>query len=191
MLSALVAVFLLSLPFPGTVAAQGATPTPTGPGFVASVERTYEKSGTQTAGTGNLGFLVGRFDSDEHASDRIVAILPTLAEDLGLAPTSAPKLGDESVAYTGESEEDERYEAALLIVRVGRDVHVWLAGGFLGSPLDDLLTIAEEVFAKQAASSRLVSDDELASLLPDLDDLPPGFVLDEGESVRSAATPTP
>ena len=140
-------------------------------------------------------FTVTDFDTP----DRAMASQQTFADVLlrgweATAPASlpAPGHGDGSVAYTGKgtSPEGNPTARALLIVRVGRVLHAWVASGIDGTePLADLLMVADGLFADRAVSAAAAADVALRDLLPTAEQLPwqPIFTLDD-ETVTAAGS---
>jgi hypothetical protein len=182
---------VLTSPAPLAVA-QEATPsaTPDLPagGVLATARREFIRTGTHLVGTGNFSFIVAEFDTEAHAEAAIPAVIERMTNDPkngleNLERTSTMTFRDVTRAYTGKVEFDgAAFDAALLIVRDGPIVHVWLAGGPNADPLFDLYAIANTTFSERAGEVGTPSVGNLEALLPTLDDLPPGFVLEREES---------
>ncbi len=191
----LVLALVLFLLAPDPAATQDATPSSGFPGLIGASQRSYRRGEAQLLGTQIFSFLVLRFDSSDSAEEAM-GLVPSrlpIGRDLGsLQPTSAPRLGDDSAGYSGTDESGNvSVDIGLLVIRVDRDVHAWLAVGFAGNPFRDLVAVADRWADDLPDSSTNTDDSDLPSLLPALSALPAGFVLREEDSIGVAASPSP
>jgi hypothetical protein len=148
------------------------------PGFTAAASVQYVRSGYEwTEGTAGFTFVVAGFDAEEHAvlaRDNILAAVDSV-EFLPLERTSAEGYGDESYAFTGsKAEVSYTGYAAIVFWRTGPVWYSGLAYGADASPLADLDRVIDTLQARGAIAA---NPDDMATLLPTLDDIPPGFTV--------------
>lgn len=189
----LVLGMLSALLGPMCLAAQSATPTPEIPGLVRRAERFYRRSAGDV-GTILLLVFVAEFDTERNAiaaTPEIGRRIAGLTGPSSFLPTSAPRFGEESAAYTGEVVQNAvTMDLAILVVREGWFIYGIAAFAVTGDPFVDVLQTAERRFDAKADQAATRRSSDLLTLLPDLDEIPPGFVL-ESEGERSAALATP
>ena len=155
------------------------------PNVLASAKRAYVAAGTRESGTLAFGFGVWETTDEFVARALLEQAENALHEQelfAGLRRASAPPIRDDSLALAGRAEgESGEFDAAILLVRDRCFVHVWFGAGLAADPLPELVEIAERLWSGPA----LPDDAPLPARLPGLDDLPPGFVL-EDEDVQEA-----
>ncbi len=186
---------------PSAAGAQEATPIPNNfEGQLLRATRTYQAAEIQPGAPLIFQFTVFEFDSENNAKPAVSQIAKGIQNQNALhlsdlAAKGAPNIGDDRVAFEAKLElRGTLLDAAFLIFREGTAVHLWFAAGLGASPLDDLITIAEGDFGAVEATPQAtaeVSEDMILGLLPDVDDLPEGYDLEE-ERVQSpddVATP--
>ena len=148
--------------------------------------RIYVASGTRLIGTSLFAFWVWHTTNEADAQsvtsdvERLV-----LADSLfgTLRPASAPAIRDETRAFGGQIQDSDgtEFDDAVLVIREGRFVHVWAGAGLVADPLPELVEIAGRVWA----GSDPPDNAPLLDRLPDLGDLPRGFILDDEEPGRA------
>ena len=161
------------------------------PGALALAQRDYRAE--RLVGTIVLSFVVVEFDTAEHAEAAVRPVVKSFQSDTGLrdlAPTSVPTIRDSTVAYTGDGTAEGRtFGVAVLAVRDDRHLHAWIGVGLGASPLSDLLTVAERVFAARPTTEATPGAAGLRARLPDRADLPPGFTLESEDAEDADAAP--
>ena len=189
--------------FPGS--AQGnANSFPEIEGLRTAVGRTFGPSGFRLVGTLALLFTVTDFENENSAAAGMPQLGDQLIVDLAEQgnDTSGPKsasvrpLGDERIAYAGTlialEEDDSTFDefmVAALVVREGVFVHFMYGAAIAGDPLADLAAVAEKIIGRQPGGDvTSVGDDGvreggLWDLLPRIEDLPEGFVLEKEEEL--------
>ena len=180
------AVFAVAI-LPALTVAQEASPTATPyppiEGVIAEAQREYQVSGLRLIGTAALSFVVFEFDTAENDEAAMPVVVQRLTEGAGLGeldPTSDPSFRESTLAYTGKLEQgDYAFDVALLVVRDGRFVHASVGVGLAADPLSDLLKIADQAFADPRNGTTTPDPEELVDRLPSLENLPPGFVLQD------------
>lgn len=100
---------------------------------------------------------------------------------------SAPKLGDTSRAETVTLTLDVfTLELILLFVQKGEILHRWVALG-IANPAEEMFTLAKEHMGFEI--DNVSNDDQVLALIPELKDMPEGFVLaEDGERVKREGT---
>jgi hypothetical protein len=180
--------------------AQKATPSvvQSGPrqGEVAQAFRTFHASGSSQIGTRSLAFAVFEFDSVENAEKAVPMLNQVYRGGTSLGtflPTSTTAYRDSTFAFTGKVEiEGFTFDHAILIIRDGRFVHLWVASGRAANPLLDLTAVAHRLFEDTPSVDATPRSDTLLSRVPTLNDLPTGFVLlKQGEHQVVQPTGTP
>jgi hypothetical protein len=166
------------------------------PGQTLAASRDFEATGLRP-GALTFDFTVLDFDHEKEAKAAYLEVEKNFLQDFGgfrevefydTSEASAPKVGDDrSGLVTKAMLEGTEALFALLFVHAGARVHVWGAIG-LGDPYVELAAVAEAVFAQDPATpipaeGTPQASANLLALLPDLDDLPPGFTMAE-EKVR-------
>ena len=151
------------------------------PNVLASAKRAYVAAGTRERGTLAFGFGVWE-TTDEFVARALLeqAENAFLAQETfaGLRRASAPPLRDDSLALAGRATgEAGAFDAAILLVRDRCFVHVWFGAGLAADPLPELVAVAGRLWSGPA----LPDDAPLVERLPDLEHLPPGFVLEDEE----------
>ncbi len=186
---------------PRSLSAQQATPqaTPSAvadvflapEGQLAQAGREFEASGLRL-GAQSIVTMLTIYDNDDHAKAAFKKpmffeeLKKTLARQNGTIgepkEASAPKLGDERVAEaaTGNWTGRAVYVAVFRARKVSA-VHLWFAFG-LSDPLVELLELAEKTMRFDVVDPK--NDEALLALLPKLDEMPPGFTVDDEGVVR-------
>jgi hypothetical protein len=208
-----VSAFSLS---PGGIFAQQSTATPASEaitGIIAASERRFEASGLRLLGAGAISVFAYQFDSAEHAAEGFAAVIEFFRDYFETGATamqqaSAPRLGDQRVAYVGElpesSEPDARLLAGGLFGWQDDDVViVMIAIGLAGDQLAELFAIGNAIVGRvpgPRAAAAISFPGEMRrggiwDVLPTLEDVPEGFVFLEdrvpGQASGPAETPTP
>ncbi len=187
--------------FPGAAQAQDATPIPNNfEGQLFRATRTYQAAEIRPAVPLIYQFTVSAFDNADNAKPAVSQIAKGIQNQnvlqlSDLATKGAPTVGEDRVAFTAKLDlRGTILDASFLIFRQGSAVHLWFAAGLSAKPLEDLVAIAEGPFGAQEATptaDQEVSEETVLELLPDVDDLPEGYDLQE-ERVQSGdevATP--
>ena len=198
------------------VAAQGGTPaaTPVGeppplPGQVAEAEREFSVRGTRPGGALAFRFGVAEFASLETA----IAALPVVVDRIAAEQTMADleqgtvgRIGDETLLFEGPVPgSGVVLDTAILLVRDGRYVHLWIGAALDADPVPDLLAVADRVLPDSSAAggtpgatpagtpNGAPNPEALLDRLPTINDLPEGFVMSsegsELENVEASGTP--
>ena len=200
------------------VAHQGASPTaePDGedrpsiladlPGIEEAVARDFDASGMRLVGTLVFRFAAARFDEPESAEAAIPVVLDRYLDRLGdeagdvsgVRAASVRDLGDETVARAGEivtpGEDEPDLTVAILAVRRGALLQLFVGAALAGDPLADVADIAEAGVEREPGGDATPTGDDgmrtggLWDVLPRLDDLPEGFVFVE-ERIPGEETP--
>lgn len=193
-LSWLVAVALL----PSSPKAYGqtpeASPSPTEleyEGEVVKVTRNFESASLRLDGALFILTIVSVFDSERHAKaafETTTGIVDAFEaegdfEIVDRNEISAPKVGEERHAETLEIEIDD-LDGALTVIRAyeGKVLHFWMATG-LANPTAELLTVVDEAMSFEDVDPD--DDDEVSGLLPELGEMPAGFLLEDEEISRN------
>ena len=156
-------------------------------GQTGEAARTYRARGARFEGPVLFVFAVVAFETAadaEAAFPAVLARIGTEPETARLSPVSEPPLGDEAVAFGGASTRDGfTVTMAALVVREDRFVHAWRVAGLAADPLPDLVAVAERVIGaaddEGTPAPGTPDPEDLGDRLPDEDDLPSGFALDE------------
>lgn len=194
----LLSVVSVLMSSPQASAAQEATPSstqaaPVGDGILGFASREFTASGTRPDGTATMAFLVAEFDTAEHAEQAVPLVsefaLRSVPKQGTLVETSAPTVGDATLAYTGTLDNDgTTVDAAVLTFRDGQYVHAWFASGRAADPLRDLITVADRLLQGTSPSLATPASEHLVDRLPALRDMPAGFVL-VNQDMELAAQP--
>ena len=94
---------------------------------------------------------------------------------------SSPDLGADRIAETFDIESDGvTINTTTVRAYDGRTLHMWLAAG-LPDPSVELLELVEQLMTFEPEGE---SDEDIYALLPELQDMPPGFTLSKEEIRR-------
>lgn len=166
--------------------------------------RNYDAADSRTIGGFKYGMAVDVFAEEEDAArayeqreDLLEGYLDTLrsngAEVGELKEISAPDIGDEhSAILVPFTNEDFDFEFVFLFARESKVFQRWFGVGFT-APADEMFTLAKEHMKFEDIDLE-EEDEKFIELLPDLSDMPEGFVAAEGdmrvERSDDQATPT-
>ncbi len=191
--SVIVAAVLVS-----PVAAASETPIPNEQRPTEFVTRSFEPSGPRFLGTMAFSFVALQYRDAEAADANIEVVTDTILDGTSmdasaLHPTSSLPVGDRSFARTGVIEDlavgSSLVDAQIAVLswRIG-DVNVVGIAASLGTdPLPDLSAVASKAEARGTTGPAIRRESEgrtdsgLWVALPELADLPSGFVLDTEE----------
>jgi micrococcal nuclease len=124
-------------------------------------------------------FIVYLLPSETHSRIGVEVTAEALIEntDFGLAKTSAPRFGEEQIALIGNMALAEG-DVTVGIVTFREDdvLAVWAVGGPGTDPIADLATIRNRLGAPPADAN---TADRALHLLPNQEDMPPGFRMED------------
>lgn len=160
-----------------------------------SVSRDFVAPGARLIGTLVMEFVSVRFDDVDAASRATKSFAPEFIAGIhhdttGVRRASLEPLGDEAIAYAGMVHGDDQGEQlvlALIVVRTDVFLRIGVGFSLATDPLLDVLTALRKSIPHEATNHSVTCDQDgfhrggIWDTLPDLDDLPSGFVLD-GES---------
>ena len=195
--AAVSAAALLRLPTTAQDASPEATPEGTDfelttEGLVATVEREYETDSLRVDGAIVFDLVTYVYESDENAADAFKEsdgyydffVAQAALEGGSLTEReelSSPDLGADRIAETFDIESDGvTINTTTFRAYDGRTLHMWLAAG-LADPSVELLELVEQLMTFEPEGE---SDEDIYALLPELQDMPPGFTLSKEEIRR-------
>jgi hypothetical protein len=212
-----IALLLVSVVLVGASPASAQEPSPTAlptldgiDGLADAAVRSFEASGIRLIGTAQFSFMVVRFDDVEAARSGIervianqIARIDQQSDVSDLKRASIGSIGDETLAHAGEVVVDDPGDAAVEPLIVGivaarRAAYVQLGQGvaLAGDPLVDVSGVLKKTIDRAEGGDATPVDGDgmrtggLWDMLPRLEDLPEGFVLDE-ERVPAPFDPLP
>jgi hypothetical protein len=214
----LLVIAYLGLASPISASAFGATPTVDEPPLLVGLDnlqdaaiRAMQATRIKQSGPIVLTFEVLRFTDAEAAEEELAEFVRRVvarfdADRNGADPyqpaTDAPEIGDETIAYIGEQRLDEPLgeitatPVAILFVRTGAYIHLAIGIAFRGDPLPELVdTLAITTTRTEGERATPTNEAEhrtggLWDLLPELNDVPPGFEITD-EIVPEPFAPSP
>lgn len=201
-LAALVVLIALVGISPSITAAQSATPWPTEvlAAYREGGLREFRSAGMRLLGPAAITVAAYRFEADKAAAQAFPRLCGSIHEQMGgdLQTASAPNLGDETLALAGEAEGDDPetlFPVGLVCWRDGPVVFLGFSAGLAGEQLPALFDVArtmKEQTAQANAAATPAPDQEMRTggvwdLLPRLQDMPEGFVLERETPIEAPA----
>lgn len=123
-----------------------------------------------------MGLIRGEFENDY--LERFSA---EFEGEISLSEASFTDIGDDRIAFAGERAADgfTAYDG-IVFVRVGSLILAASGTTLLGSMVPDLLPFIEAM-VQESLGIDLENEEQLAAILPALNDLPPGYVVSDDD----------
>lgn len=168
-------------------------------GELLKATRSFQVAETRLTGTLVYQFVVSHIDTEANARRALGDTLDNVRTGSNFTEfmeTSGPDIGEDTIAFTASLEnEGTTFETGSFLFRIGTNVFLWSAIGLAAPTISDLSTVADGFYGGETTGTPVAEIDEerILGLLPGLDDLPPGFALEEElvELGDAVATPTP
>ncbi|MCA9878225.1 MAG: hypothetical protein KC442_10605 [Thermomicrobiales bacterium] len=177
--------------------------------FIAGAQRQFATTDVPERGSGFLQFTIHVLPSDAQAEEQFPGAVARLREyfagmapgTVTLAPASAGGVGDQSQAFAGTARvEGVDVVLAVIAWRDGPLIYTAASVGMAGDQVAELEPIIQRVADRHYTDAPVRRDRVTGmrtggawDLLPNLDDLPPGFALQREIPLtpRVDATPAP